>query len=127
MNLRRFIPNIRTDSDRPSIDLEADEVYRLLAKRRRRLLLVALDDHPDERVSLSELARDVAAQEESTIAGDAPRKEYNVTYVALYQSHVPVLSEHDVVEWDSDRSVLRSRPPASALVDVIRDIEERTE
>lgn len=26
MNLRRFIPNTRTDPERPSIDLEAEEV-----------------------------------------------------------------------------------------------------
>lgn len=127
MNLRRFIPTSCTERDRANIDLAADEVYRILGNRRRRLLLVALDNHADEQVSLGELARDVAAQDEPTIGDDAPREAYDATYVALYQSHVPVLDEHDVVEWDSDRNVLRPRPSVSALVDVVRELDERTQ
>lgn len=126
MDLRRFIPNRRTDLDRAALDLREEVVYRILAKRRRRLLLVALDEHPDEVVSLTELAREVAAQDSVSIDSDTPEKEYNATYVALYQSHIPVLAEHDVVEWDSDRSVVGAGPSVPALVEVIRDIEERT-
>ncbi|MFC7116704.1 hypothetical protein ACFQH2_19605 [Natronoarchaeum sp. GCM10025703] len=47
--------------------------------------------------------------------------------MVLYHSYVPVLDDYDVVEWDSDPCVLRWGLPASALVNIIRNIEERTE
>ena len=125
MDLRRFIPNRRTDYDHTALDLREDEIYRILAKRRRRLLLIALNEHPDGLVSVTELARDVAARGSPSIDSDTSRKEYNATYVALYQSHIPVLAEHDVVEWDSNRSVVGAGASVPGLVEVIRHIEER--
>lgn len=127
MNLRRFIPNNSTVSDCPSIDLETDEVYRILSARRRRLVLLQLADLAAEEVTLEELARAVAAEETGAAAFDVPSDAYETAYVSLYQSHAPVLDEYDVVEWDSDRGVLRSKPPTSALVKMIRDIRERSE
>jgi len=126
MNLRRFIPNTRTDPARPNIDLEADDVYHILSARRRRLVLLRLADLEAGEVMLEELARVLASKETGAAALKVPPDAYEAAYVALYQSHVPVLDEHDVVEWDSDRGVLRSKPLATELAKVIRDIEERT-
>ncbi|NIC01034.1 hypothetical protein [Halobacterium sp. R2-5] len=127
MNLRRLIPTTSNVSDRPSIDLETDEVYRILSARRRRLVLLQLANLEAEKVTLEELARAVAAKETGAAAFDIPSDAYKAAYVSLHQSHAPVLDEHDIVEWDSDHGVLRLTPTTSALAEVIRDVCERTQ
>lgn len=127
MDLRRFIPNTRTDSSRPNIDLEENDVYRILSARRRRLVVLRLAALEAEELTLEELAREIASRETGAGGLEIPPDAYEAAYVTLYQSHVPVLDEHNIIEWDTDRDVLRPKPPASALAEVIRDIEQLTE
>lgn len=70
MDLRRLIPNRSTDRDHTVVDLEAEEIYRILSARRRRLLLPRLADLEGEEIAVAELARTVAAEETGADALD---------------------------------------------------------
>ncbi|QLG29885.1 hypothetical protein HUG10_19945 (plasmid) [Halorarum halophilum] len=48
MSLKRFIGNLRTDTDRADIPLDPDDVYRILSRERRRQLVVAFARAGDE-------------------------------------------------------------------------------
>jgi len=54
-----------------------------------------------------------------------PDDTYESTYVALYQSHLPVLAETNVVEWDRDAGLVRCGPSFPGLADVVQDVKRR--
>lgn len=117
MNLRRFIQNCCTVFNQSTVALEEDDVYRILSSRRRRLLLLVLDDREDDQVAIAELARAVAARDIDAEPLGVPEDLYDATYVSLYQSHLPVLTDTDVIEWDRDAGLVRANPPTSGLAD----------
>ncbi len=90
-------------SEKPAI--ETDDVFRLLASKRRRFVLFVLDAR--SRVTVSGLAELVAAQE-----FDQPRyalsdEQVKRVYVSLYQVHLPKLEDHGVIrQVDSGEYVL---------------------
>lgn len=84
-----------------------DERAVVLANPRRQLVLYHLYTS-DGAVSLEKLSRTIAAAEadfeSQSVDSDAVRRVYDT----LYMTHVPVLLEHDVVEYDYDEGVLRA-------------------
>lgn len=89
-----------------------DTTFGLLSNGRRRRLLEEVNRA--EQVGLREVARRIAASER-----DVPRSEVDdpackSVYVSLYQTHVPRLEEHDVVEYDGGtRTVSLVRSPTT--------------
>lgn len=51
---------------------------------------------------LGEIADQVAAWEHDTTIDELPAKQRKRVYISLYQSHLPTLAEHGVVEYDQD-------------------------
>lgn len=129
MNLRRFIPSSRIASNQPNrgrINVQEDDVYRILSAHRRRLVLSILDERGDGQISISELTRVIASRETGAEPLGVSEDALERIYVAVTHSHLPVLEAANVVEWDRDASLVRSGRSVSALAEVIRDIEERT-
>lgn len=79
-------------------ELTAGEYHRLLAVKRRRLALAALEGR-DGAVELQELAREVATREGiETEDGDA----FERVAVTLHHVHLPKLAEAGILEYDPE-------------------------
>lgn len=75
--------------------LTESDIFALLAKRRRRLLLRILQES-DSPPSVSELAERIEALEDESPSDEAQR----TIYLSLYHNHLPRLEEADVVRYD---------------------------
>ena len=85
------------------LDAEFDDALSSIAHPDRRRVLSILAHHPDEEVSLQELAGEYVA----------------LTPTALYHWHLPKLASVDLVEWDQERRVVRSGPRFGAIASFI--------
>ena len=122
MSLSRIRDWICNDTNQ--LPLKSDDVFRALGDRRRREALVVLEAHGGE-LPLEVLAREVAAQEEGVAVGDVDREAYQRVRIALYQSHLIVLDDLGVLEWDADAGVVAPRAPASVLATIVDDVARR--
>lgn len=92
--------------------LEEGEFYDVLSNaRRRECLRYLLRD--GERVTVAELTQRIAAAETD---GDRPDESVRKSiYVALRQTHLPKLSELDVVAYDPESNTVEPGPNLSAF------------
>lgn len=107
------VANPSDPSARNAPDLSHEEVFEILANRRRRFVIHALkraDDPPD----VSELSRYVTAWEMGVDPEDVPYEERHNVHSTLRRVHLPKLTEADVVTVDEE-DVVR---PAPALKDL---------
>ncbi|WP_128475710.1 DUF7344 domain-containing protein [Halorussus pelagicus] len=67
--------------------------------RRRRILRYLLDER---HITLTDLSARIAAWENDTTVADLTSRERKKVYSSIYQTHVPRLSEHGLVEYDAE-------------------------
>jgi len=109
-------PQSPPDEESPALDppdLSHEEVFEILANRRRRFVIHALkraDDPPD----VSELSRYVTAWELGVDPEEVPYEKRHNVHSTLRRVHLPKLTEADVVTVDEE-DVVR---PAPALEDL---------
>ena len=72
--------------------------------RRRRALRHLLHDST---ITLTSLSARIAAWENDTTVEDVTSRQRKQVYSSLYQTHVPRLSDHGLVEYDADERVVR--------------------
>lgn len=82
-----------------------DQLYNVLGNRRRRFVIHYLKGH-DEPVEIGDLAERVAAWENDCGMGEVTSTQRKRTYTALQQSHLPVMNDARIVEFDKDRGVV---------------------
>lgn len=82
-----------------------DEMFELLGNSRRRRVLQYLLDQ--EAMTLTDLSAQVAAWEKDTTVDDLTSRQRKQMYSSLYQTHVPRLSDHGLVEYDADDRMVR--------------------
>ncbi|MFC6767086.1 DUF7344 domain-containing protein [Natrinema soli] len=51
---------------------------------------------------LAPLVQQVAAWENDTVPDDVTRTQRRRVYISLYQTHLPMLEDHGIVDWDPD-------------------------
>ncbi|WP_254524213.1 DUF7344 domain-containing protein [Natrinema caseinilyticum] len=95
-------------------DLDLDDIYHILQTKRRRDVLHYLRES-DGRVRLRELAEQVAAWEQGTPVDNLNSSERQRVYISLYQSHLPKLDNHGIVNYEKDRGWVESTPLTSQL------------
>lgn len=88
-------------------ELEETQIHDVLRNDRRRLTIRCLRDAEEDRLALSDLSEQVAALE--TGESPPPADKRQSVYVSLQQTHLPKLSELDVVEYDTDRKSVTLR------------------
>lgn len=94
--MSQTIPNHTTEH--PSVaDLPETDRHRLLAAERRRLALAILSERPPS-IELGELAAELAAREPGLDDDDEEAVEH--VALTLHHTHLPVLDELDVVDYD---------------------------
>lgn len=76
-----------------------DVAFEILKNRRRRRILKLLERH-DERMTLSELAEEIAARENDIDRRNITSDQRKRVYVGLYQQHLPKMDKADVVDYD---------------------------
>lgn len=82
--------------------LSKDEVFSLLSVERRRRTLEYLR-RTNDGTTLSELAEEIAADENDVPVDLISSDQRKRVYIALYQSHLPKLDDAGVVEFEDDR------------------------
>jgi hypothetical protein len=94
--------------------LSEDELFDVLASRRRRYAVHALED-VDGETDLGTLAEQVAMWEYDVDVGELSSTERKRVYTALQQSHLPKMDEAGLVDFNKDRGVIE---PTSELNDI---------
>lgn len=100
-----------------------DDTLCLLSNARRRRVLRYLDTI-DEGTTLPDLAEELGAIEAEcpdVRIGSAERKR---TYIPLYQNHLPMLADADVIGWDDRSRAVWPGPRFEAVVRVLYAVEE---
>jgi hypothetical protein len=103
---------LESTADRPG--LAETEIHDVLRNDRRRLALNCLREAVDGRLTVRDLAEQVATLE--TGQDPAPRKKRQSVYVSLHQTHLPKLHELGIVSYESNAKVV-------TLEDRVREVE----
>ncbi len=116
-----------SDSDEPpSASIPLDQVFAILKNQRRRYVLQFLYE-ADGKVSLSDVAEQIAAWENSKDIKQITSSERKRVYVGLYQCHLPKMDGADVVSFNKPRGTIELGANAEALykyIDTGEDVEE---
>ena len=92
------------------------EVFHLLqATRRRRVVWYLSYLDPEETVSVREIAKAIAGEEQGVPLDAIPNEDYRPVYTNLVQHHLPALAAMNVVEFDADRKTVSSGPNLDAV------------
>ena len=83
-------------------------LYHALRTPRRRYVIEILDKAEDQAFTTRELARKTTSIEEGVPEERATGESYRNVYNALSQTHLPTLSEADVIVYDSTRQSVSS-------------------
>lgn len=98
------------DHDQPTdatTTLSQDDIHEILANERRRWLL---DQLASRSWTLSTLAVERAAQENTKPVNEVDSQERKRCYVAFYQAHLPELDGLGVVNWDQNGGRIHKGP-----------------
>jgi hypothetical protein len=96
----------------PHASIPESDVHHLLSNARRRETLTVLWRRPEE-TTLRELSELIASAEAGVTPAPRPLRES--VYNALHQTHLPKLHKFGLVEYDSDRKLVRPRPESRQL------------
>lgn len=89
-------------------ELSDDELFEVLANRRRRYAVHALKQEADEAAELGDVAEQVAAWEYDVDVEQVSYEERKRVYTALQQSHLPMMDDAGIIEFDKDRGVVEA-------------------
>lgn len=91
-------------------ELTQAELFDVFSNARRRWAVRHLEDC-DGACDLDELVERVAVRENDADPEELTRAQRRRVYISLYQTHLPMLADHGIVDWDPDdrRVELRKR------------------
>jgi hypothetical protein len=97
-------------------------IFTVLKNRRRREALQYLR-HAEGPVSLGDLAEYIAAKENDVETDQLTSAQRKRVYTTLYQCHLPMMDDADVVEYDQNRGSVELLDAASELFEHIDNLE----
>lgn len=100
-----------------------DELFEVLANRRRRYALHALSRDPHGRTELGPLAEQVAAWENETTVSEVTGAERKRVYTALQQNHLPKMDDVGLLTFDKRSGSIEASEhveDADIYMDVVR-------
>ena len=115
-------------SDGHSGSLSKDDTFHLLQNSRRRAVLRHMLAADGEQFDMARLAEVVAAWEHDTTVQRLTSDQRQRVYIAFYQSHLPKLDEHDVIDYDQNRGDVSLRQRATAIepyLEVAKGVDAR--
>ncbi|WP_049923621.1 DUF7344 domain-containing protein [Halopiger djelfimassiliensis] len=90
-------------------DLTQAELFDVFSNARRRRTVQYLKQQRGS-CDLAPLVEQVAAWENDTDPDDVTRTQRRRVYISLYQTHLPMLEEHGIVDWDPDSHTIELLP-----------------
>jgi len=113
------------DPSLPPLTQSPDEIYTLFSAPRRREIVRYLASELDngEWVEFGEIAKYVAAQENGKPVDEVTAAERKTVYVAMYQQHLGVLEEADVLDWDERSGEVTRGRSVDALAELLKVVE----
>jgi hypothetical protein len=102
------------EAERGESGLAETEIHDVLRNDRRRLAIDCLREAENGRLSVRELAEQVATLE--TGQDPAPRDKRQSVYVSLHQTHLPKLDQLEIVSYESDAKIVE-------LEERVREVE----
>jgi len=106
------------------VSLSEDTVFELLSNRRRRLAIHALK-RADGGVSVSELSTRVTAWERGVDPESVDYQDRRTVHTTLTRSHLPMLDENGVVEYDAESDLVESTAVLDDLEVYVRVLRGR--
>lgn len=107
-------PAIRSDEELDGASQETiDAIHELLSSRRRRFVLFYLFE--EGRAQLTTLSQRIAASEHDREPDELPVDIRQQTYLDLYHTHVPKLTEHGIVEYCDEEGAVKLAEPDDTL------------
>lgn len=103
------------------IDLTEDEIFEVLSNQRRRYAFHYLRKHEGEKVTLRELAEQVAAWETGKPIAKLHSRERKRVRTALHQFHLPKMDDLRFIEYDGQRGEV-TLAEETADLDIYLDI-----
>lgn len=103
------------DEDNPSGQTLSKVFHLLRAERRRRVAWYLVGLEPEMSITVRELAKEIAANEQSMPPSEIMNEDYRPVYTNLVQHHLPTLADANVVEFDADRKVVSPGPNIVAV------------
>lgn len=97
-------------SDDPPRTISKDAVFHLLQNSRRRAVLRIFIAHSEGDIAIGDVADRVAAWENNTTVSSLSSMDRQRVYIALYQSHLPKLDDHGVIDYDRNRGTVSPLP-----------------
>jgi predicted transcriptional regulator len=94
--------------------LSDDELFEVLSNRRRRYTVHALED-TETAAEIGDVAEQVAAWEYDVDVEEVSYEERKRVYTALQQSHLPMMDDAGIVEFNKDRGLVE---PTASLDDI---------
>ncbi|SEH12000.1 hypothetical protein SAMN04487967_0609 [Natronorubrum sediminis] len=82
-----------------------DEVFRLLAEQRRRLLVDVMRTF-GEPITLPDAAEEVAVRETGKPVSSISAERVHEVYISLYHDHLPRLVDSGLLEYDQERDMV---------------------
>lgn len=107
---------------------ELDDILRLLQSERRRIVLELLSDLQLEQgsetvtVRVPDLSRQLAAVEADVDSATVDRTVQRSSRVGLHHTHLPMLEEYGVVEFDRDANEISATRRTESVAQIMRSI-----
>ncbi len=90
-------------------ELTQAELFDVFSNARRRRTVQYLKRR-DGSCNLAPLVEQVAAWENDTDLEDVTRTQRRRVYISLYQTHLPMLEDHGIVDWNPDEHTIELLP-----------------
>lgn len=100
--------------------MDLDIPFEILANRRRRFVIVCLDEHGTP-MPLSDLADELARWEHDTPLPEIPADAVHSIYLSLYHHHIPKMEKGTIVEYSQERDAVHlyeEYRPLATLIDI---------
>lgn len=94
-----------------------DDLFEILASRRRRYLLHCLQAY-ETPIALADLADEIAVYEKETNITDISAEEIKCVYMSLYHTHIPKLAERDLINYSQEQDVVTLSDTGEQLADI---------
>ena len=95
-------------------ELSKEEIFDVLHNQRRRYVLQYFKRFEDP-VSLSDLAKQVAAWEYRTSIEEVTNEQKKRVYTTLQQTHLEKMQQANIVEYDPEQNLVRATPQTEEL------------
>ncbi len=82
-----------------------DLIFHLLRNKRRRAVMFYLL-FVEEEVSMRDLSSQVSAWENDIDIDELPTDKRETTHVSLYQTHLPTLDEHNIINYEKHKGII---------------------